>query len=220
MILVVVSILFVHESYQSNKKDEQLSQIQEKYSDIVHTLDMKYAENERLMQNIADTESINSELEDQIKEMQLEIDNLLQEFNNFKDEVDQYPISRGEFDKNDINVLYRIVEAEATGQSFDSKVNVTHVIMNRVFSENFPDDIHSVVFQKSQFQPTFDGRFYSVTITEETIEAVNFAMNSLDTTNGALYFMNKSASDTDNISWFEARLEYIMTDDSGHSFYK
>ena len=73
-------------------------------------------------------------------------------------------------------VLLRIVEAEATGEDIKGKMLVANVILNRVNSSQFPDTVEAVVFQKNgrttQFSPIADGRYWSVTISKETKEAV------------------------------------------------
>jgi N-acetylmuramoyl-L-alanine amidase len=120
--------------------------------------------------------------------------------------------------KAEREILERIVEAEATDQSIDSKKNVGSVIMNRVESNSFPDNIEDVVFQKRQFSPIEDKRYYKVDITQDTKDAVEEVLLN-GVTNEALYFCNpddvKSAK---NKRWF-SKLKYLFTDDANHSFY-
>lgn len=70
------------------------------------------------------------------------------------------------------DILIRIVEAEATGGTLEQKVNVAVCVLNRCFSDEWPDSIEEVVFQKKQFSPVSDGRYYSVEITDSSREAV------------------------------------------------
>jgi len=51
------------------------------------------------------------------------------------------------YSEEECEILYRIVEAEATGASVESKQNVANVIFNRVGHEDFPDTIEDVVFE-------------------------------------------------------------------------
>lgn len=121
------------------------------------------------------------------------------------------------------NILYRIVEAEAGGENFRGKLLVANVILNRVASTQFPNDIKSVVFQSSggkyQFSPIKDGRYFSVTISEETKQAVNKALGGTDLAQGALYFMNPQQADISNVRWFETDLCFLFKYGT-HSFYK
>ena len=125
-----------------------------------------------------------------------------------------------EMSKDDRFTLYRIVEAEATNGDKQSKKNVTHVILNRVKSNKFPNTISGVVFQKHQFSPISDGRFYSVEIKESTKQAVIEAYEEGDTTGGALYFANMSCvANANTRRWFNS-MTCLFKDSIGHSFYK
>lgn len=94
--------------------------------------------------------------------------------------------------QNEYDILLRIVEAEATGKDVLAKILVGNVIINRVNSGAFPGSVEAVVFQKndkiSQFSPMDDGRYYSVTVTGTTVEAVNRVLAGEDYSQGALYF--------------------------------
>lgn len=123
----------------------------------------------------------------------------------------------------DHNTLLRIVEAEATGEDVIGKLLVANVILNRVNHEEFPDTVYKVVFQKTngcvQFSPTVDGRYESVTITDETVEAVKRALSGEDQSQGALYFSARSKADPSNMNWFDRNLEWLF-EYGGHEFYK
>ena len=67
-------------------------------------------------------------------------------------------------------ILIRIAEAEATGGTKEQKKNVMTCVMNRVLT-GWASTIKGVVFQKGQFTPISDGRYYSVKIEKSTREA-------------------------------------------------
>lgn len=125
-----------------------------------------------------------------------------------------------DFCKEDRFTIYRIVEAEATGQGYNCKKNVAAVVLNRIKSDQFPNTASGVVFQKKQFAPTSDGRYWKVDVTAETKKAVMEAYNEGYTAKGALYFAN--IADVKNLKtkdWFK-NLKYLFKDSSGHTFYK
>lgn len=66
--------------------------------------------------------------------------------------VKPFPISQGELD-----LLAAIVYAEAGDQGYYGMQLVCDVILNRVSSPAWPNDIYSVVYQTNQFSPVFDG---------------------------------------------------------------
>lgn len=112
---------------------------------------------------------------------------------------------------DDMEILYRIVEAECTGASKEQKRNVAHVILNRIASPNFPNSVGGVVFQSLggiyQFSPVSDGRYYSVKITKETKEACDLAVNQKDITGGCLFFNARGLN-----SWASRNRTYRFTD--------
>lgn len=123
----------------------------------------------------------------------------------------------------DKEVLLRIVEAEATGESVEGRMLVANVILNRVNSKQFPDTVKKVVFQKTgrkyQFSPIRDGRYYSVTISRKTRQAVERVLDGEDESQGALYFMARGQASKSNVRWFDNHLTKLMKY-GGHEFYK
>ena len=77
---------------------------------------------------------------------------------------------------------------------------VANVILNRVRSSKFPDTIRDVVFAARQFSPVSDGRYYTVQVSEKTVEAVEQALKGVDDSRGALYFMWREGADSSNAS--------------------
>ncbi len=123
------------------------------------------------------------------------------------------------YSERDYNVLLRIVEAEAGICDMKGRILVANVIMNRVRSKEFPNNITDVVYQKSQFSPVSDGRLNTCKVTEETVEAVNRALAGEDHSQGALYFMNRKRSKSKNVRWFDGSLTYLFHHDR-HDFYR
>ncbi len=116
-------------------------------------------------------------------------------------------------------ILERIVEAEAGGQNLKGRILVANVILNRVKSERFPDTVKAVVFAHRQFSPVQNGRYYEVTVSKTTKKAVKLALNGTDYSEGALYFMCRSASDPDNVAWFDRDLTKVK-EYGCHEFFK
>jgi N-acetylmuramoyl-L-alanine amidase len=63
------------------------------------------------------------------------------------------------------------------------------VVLNRVASENFPNTIAEVIYQRGAFDAVADEQFY-LTPNETAIRAAQDALNGWDPTNGALYYWN------------------------------
>ena len=110
---------------------------------------------------------------------------------------------------------FQIVEAEAGSEDMKGRILVANVIMNRVKHEEFPDTITEVIWEYRdgvpQFSPTYDGRISEVTVSDETKEAVKQALEGVDYSEGALFFIQKSAAETHNINWFEKDLKNCLS---------
>lgn len=91
------------------------------------------------------------------------------------------------FNKQELDLLFRVVQAEIGDYSFDQKVNVANVILNRVNHERFGESLSSVLIP-SQFSTISNGRINKVKVSEDTILACEYAFLFADTTNGALFF--------------------------------
>ncbi len=113
--------------------------------------------------------------------------------------------------------LSRIIEAEAAGEPFSGKVAVGEVILNRVESDEFPNTIWSVIFDKkfgTQFEPVANGTIYN-TPSAESIKAAETALNGSNYVGSCLYFLNsKTASST----WIVKNREFY-TSIANHDFY-
>ena len=117
--------------------------------------------------------------------------------------------------EQEYQILLKIVEAEAGGEDTTGKMLVANVVMNRVESSRFPDTVKGVVFQKSgglyQFSPVANGRYYRVTVSEETRKAVEKVLRGKDESQGALYFVNRYAANTEYMNWFDRRCTSLFS---------
>ena len=76
----------------------------------------------------------------------------------------------------DVELIAKTVQAEAGNQDFTGKRMVAAVILNRVESQTFPDDVEGVLSQKNQFS-TF--RYLnSIKATDEDVLAVQMELMS------------------------------------------
>jgi spore germination cell wall hydrolase CwlJ-like protein len=61
------------------------------------------------------------------------------------------------FDEGDRRLLANLIYCEAGGESYDGKVAVGAVVINRVLSSIYPDTVVGVIYQNKQFSPVNDG---------------------------------------------------------------
>lgn len=99
---------------------------------------------------------------------------------------------------NDLDLLARLIMAEAQGESYDAKVAVGAVVMNRVKSGSFPNSISGVIYQKIngyyQFTPVVNG-WINKPANSDCINAAKAALSGTDPTKGSLfYYDNKTTN--------------------------
>ena len=123
-----------------------------------------------------------------------------------------------ELNDNEYKILLKIVEAEAGSEDLTGKMLVANVIMNRVNSDQFPNTVTEVVYQRhkgsAQFSPVDNGTINTVTVSSETVEAVRRVMNGEDSSNGALFFRAVYC----NGGWFDRNLTRVL-EHGNHIFY-
>ena len=113
-------------------------------------------------------------------------------------------------------LLARIAMAEAEGCNTQTKTLIIMCVLNRVWSDEFPDTIEEVIFQKNQFSPISNGRWDRVEPNEDCYEAVRIVMEAeYDYSEGAMYF--EDCADEDN--WHSRNLE-LLYESEGVRFYK
>ena len=109
---------------------------------------------------------------------------------------------RMDITRDQIILLARVIHGEARGESFEGKVAVGAVILNRVDNKNFPDTIREVILQRGQFSSLIDGQA-NLFPDQQAINAARAALVGYDPTYGSLYFYNPDVAT--NISWISQR---------------
>ncbi len=108
------------------------------------------------------------------------------------------------------DLFARLVEAEAKGESYEGKVAVATVVLNRVDSPHFPDTITAVINQvvgKSYaFSPVQNGEIRKPA-SNESKRAVEEALTRTDRLNDSIYFYNPEIATDD---WIRTR-EVVKT---------
>ena len=97
-------------------------------------------------------------------------------------------------DASDLEMLATIIYCEAGNQSHEGKVAVGNVVLNRVGSDKFPNDIDSVLRADRQFSPVGSGKYDrmlgSGRIPQSCYDAAQEAMDGISYVGGCLYFKN------------------------------
>lgn len=102
---------------------------------------------------------------------------------------------------SDLNLLAKVISAEARGESYTGQVAVGAVILNRVAHASFPDSISGVVYQKGAFSCMTDGQINTKTA-DSCYKAAQDAINGWDPSGGAIYYYNPKTAKS---SWIRNR---------------
>ncbi|MBQ4347996.1 MAG: spore cortex-lytic enzyme [Clostridia bacterium] len=97
--------------------------------------------------------------------------------------------SAGAYSQSDINLLAKLIAAEARGESYTGQVAVGAVVLNRVEHSSFPDTIAGVIYQKGAFSCVNDSN-WSVAANETSKKAARDCINGWDPSGGAIYYYN------------------------------
>ena len=139
-----------------------------------------------------------------------------------KDTVDAAPVAAlpvipsvdimTEYSPETVDILERLVQCEAGTEDMDGRLLVANVVLNRVETGIWGDDITSVVMAAGQFDPIRNGAYKGVTVDSVTKKAVINALLGEDISQGAIYFQKSAAKVWGN-------KQYLFRHGS-HSFYK
>ena len=102
---------------------------------------------------------------------------------------------------SDLNLLARLVYAEARGEPYTEQVAVAAVVLNRVKSSSFPNTIAGVIYQSGAFSVVADGQI-NLTPNSTAKKAAQDAINGWDPTYGSIYYFNPKTATS---SWIWSR---------------
>ena len=106
----------------------------------------------------------------------------------------------------------RLVEAEASSEDLYGKTLVADVVVNRIYSDIFPDTLSEVIHDEGQFDPVDNGYIDYVEPSHDAKCAAMRALKREGNSDGALYFQ-KSAVE----KWGD---KVFLMRYGNHSFYK
>ena len=100
-----------------------------------------------------------------------------------------------------VDLLARVISAEARGEPYNGQVAVGAVILNRIKHPSFPNTLSGVIYQTDAFTCMVDGQF-DQPISETSYRAAQDALNGVDPSGGAIYYFNP---DTATSAWIWSR---------------
>jgi N-acetylmuramoyl-L-alanine amidase len=101
----------------------------------------------------------------------------------------------------EMDILAKVIYSESRGEPYKGQVAVGAVVMNRIQSSQFPNNIKDVVFQKGAFTAVSDGQYW-LTPNQTAYLAALDAVRGWDPTNNSIYYFNP---DTATSAWIWSR---------------
>jgi Cell wall hydrolyses involved in spore germination len=109
------------------------------------------------------------------------------------------PSDSAAYSASDLDLLSRLIMAEAQGEPYNAKVAVGAVVLNRVESGLFAGSIHDVIYQNIngyyQFTPVANG-WIDKPANTDSVNAAKDVLNGVDPTKGALWYYDIGTTNT------------------------
>lgn len=105
----------------------------------------------------------------------------------------------------ELELLARLISAEARGEPYAGQVAVGAVVLNRVEHPSFPNTISEVIFQPGAFSCMLDGQ-WDEPVADSAYQAARDALAGADPSGGAIYYFNPVTATN---AWIWSRPEII-----------
>ena len=113
--------------------------------------------------------------------------------------------SSSQSNNTDLNLLSKLVYAEARGEPYNGMVAVAATVLNRVADSRFPKSISGVVYEPGAYTCVADGQI-NLEPNEQAKKAAQDAINGWDPTSGCIYYFNPNTATS---SWIWSRPQVI-----------
>lgn len=175
---------------------DDMKKKQTNVSSLINTTKANLAQTQ---EDLADAQSNVADLEDKINQM-VEYEKQL-EIQKAKEDAARLAAIKEQEKEDTSTVVYvptdsdqyllgAIIQCEAGGESYDGKLAVGSVVINRVKSSYFPNSVSGVIYQSGQFSPVASGRLayrLEAGVDGSCLQAAQDVLNG-NITVGCLYF--------------------------------
>lgn len=122
-----------------------------------------------------------------------------------------------DYNEDEIFWMARIIEAESRGEPTEGMVAVGNVILNRVASNDYPNTIYGVIFDRKygvQYEPTINGSIYN-NPSSDSYASAKRALRGENYAGESLFFFNPQTAQN---NWISKNRPYYTTI-GNHDFY-
>lgn len=108
----------------------------------------------------------------------------------------------------DVELLARVIRAEAEAEPYTGQVAVGAVILNRIQDPDFPNTLAGVIYEPRAFESVSNG-MVNRPPTESARKAANAALSGWDPSGGALFFFNPAKVGAKSYVWTRKIIQRI-----------
>lgn len=106
---------------------------------------------------------------------------------------------------SNLNLLSKLVYAEARGEPYTGMVAVAATVLNRVSNSKFPNTVSGVIYQSGAYTCVSDGQI-NLSPNSTAQKAAQDAINGWDPTSGCIYYFNPNTATS---SWIWSRKQVL-----------
>ena len=120
--------------------------------------------------------------------------------------------------RKETDTLIRLINAEAYGLSYEAKLAVGQVVMNRWVGPYYGDDLLAIMTAPHQFTPIYDGSAYKKEIEPDSIKAAYAVLEGTGVkglTSDTYYFVNPDFTEDKTI---ERKMDFVCEIEGIHFF--
>lgn len=205
---------FATDSYTPPEPPEHFGQIE--YGGVWWEQDDYEAMMAEREQHLAAEKAESEKFEESIKQAQERYEeSQRQTILAYREAESQSLIGSMDWDSEESYMLAKIAMAEAEGEDTEGKALVILTVLNRVWSDQFPDTIKEVIAEENAFTSYTNGRYDRVEPNEDCYRALEMVqVDHWNESQNATYFERT----TDEETWHNRNLKKLFTHGS-HTFY-
>lgn len=161
---LIITAIFTFRNLHHYLQQKKYQEIQSEQCDV-HTQEIKV-----LQEEISILKEEKAELTKEIEKVYTTIE---EEIVNYTEVKNVLLLS-----DDDVNLLARLVKCEAGNDSFESKVAICVVVINRINSNLFQqNNLRDIIYAEGQFEPIEKGYVETATATDDCYFAVEYALS-------------------------------------------
>lgn len=142
-------------------KNMQIEELQDNVNNKQQELDSKQVELDSKQIELDSKQVELDNVNNKMRQLEEDKEAIWQELNNKSKKLEQFEAilssSVIKITLEELDLFFRLVEAEAGNESMRGKIAVANVVINRVRDSRYPDTVKGVIYQPHQFEPVING---------------------------------------------------------------